>query len=414
MSALYGIVDPDAVIEPYDVQMSDLDLTQRRALSERIARDLEERFGDLAGLTFEVHAGAEDMQVLKNGLGPRGAQLTNPLRGLRIGQQLAWYGSHRSQGVRLDLTAHYSMARGDRDVSPRHPGLARQITAAFQAGDLDLSLRPDAPVAGWAGMPEVAVADRMRRVGATDRDVRTLITFTAAMDRARDADALWFAAERLFEAEPWAFSPTEVVGRSLTDLADALRRFRVSQRHGQDVAAWRVIAESLTDADAAPEVRRAVFDGQGDASDLLQALQATSPAGTDRFPLLRGPKVAPMWIRMLAYPGGGSIESFEVLPVAVDVQVRKVTEYLGVTDTGAIDLDAARPIIQAAWSRDVADRGAEGPGGVDGTAAALDPALWFWAKWGCTRCERGGRRLPIGTPCQRRRFPARMNERAGV
>jgi len=263
-------------------------------------------------------------------------------------------------------------------------------------------------------MPEVAVADRMRSVGATDREVRTLITFTAAMDRARDADALWFAAERLFEAEPWAFSPAEVVGRSLTDPADVLRRFRVSQRHGQDVAAWRVIAESLDDPDAAPDARCAVFDGRGDASDLLQALQATSPAGTDRFLLLRGPKVGSMWVRMLAYPGGGSIESLDILPVAVDVQVRKVTEYLGATDTGALDLDPARPIVQAAWSRDVTHNGAEGPGALDGTAAALDPALWFWAKWGCTRCERGSRRLPIGMPCQRCRFPARMNDPADV
>ena len=26
-------------------------------------------------------------------------------------------------------------------------------------------------------------------------------------------------------------------------------------------------------------------------------------------------------------------------------------------------------------------------------AAALDPALWFYGKWGCTFCERAGRRL---------------------
>jgi hypothetical protein len=114
-----------------------------------------------------------------------------------------------------------------------------------------------------------------------------------------------------------------------------------------------------------------------------------------------------MWVRMLAHPGRSHVASLAVLPVAVDVQVRKVSEYLSVTDTGDLDLDVARPVIQAAWSRDVAEDGAEGPGLLDGTAAALDPALWFWAKWGCTRCERSGRPLPIGTACRHCRFPAR-------
>jgi hypothetical protein len=89
----------------------------------------------------------------------------------------------------------------------------------------------------------------------------------------------------------------------------------------------------------------------------------------------------------------------DALPVAVDVQVRKITEYLGVADTGDLDLNDARPLIQEAWARDVAEHGAAGPTVLDGTAAALDPALWFWAKWGCTRCERAKRRLPIGAAC---------------
>src|SRR4051794_21294051 len=126
--------------------------------------------------------------------------------------------------------------------------------------------------------------------------------------------------------------------------------------------------------------------------ELLRAAQATSEAGTPLFPMLRGPKIGPMWVRMLAYPGGAAIDSLEVLPVAVDVQVRKISEYLAMTETGPLDLEAARPIIQGAWESDVRAAGAVGPGPLDGTAAALDPALWFYAKWGCTRCEQARRR----------------------
>lgn len=407
VSAQYGLLDPDRVIEPYDVKISDLDLTRRQTLARRIADQLEQRFGALDDATFEVHAGDEYMQMLAAGVSPRGAHLVNPLRGLRIGEQLVWYGRRLRRAKAPPDIARTPTVRGDTKIPMRHPGLANQMTAAFQRGALDLSLRSDAPLAGWAGMPEVVVAERMRTHGASEQQVRALLTFAAAMDRARDADALWFAAQRLFEAEPWSFDPAQVAARSLTELADVLRRSRVSQRHGPDAAAWRLIAESLNDPDAAPAIARAVSDGQGDARELLDALQARSPGGTDRFPFLRGPKVGPMWVRMIAHPGGGQVTSLEVLPVAVDVQVRKVTEYLGVTDTGDLDLDAARPTIQAAWAQDVTASGAEGPGQLAGTAAALDPALWFWAKWGCTRCERSNRQLPIAAACTHCRFPAK-------
>src|SRR5438445_8554727 len=41
VSAHYGIVDPDRVVEPYDVRITDLNLDQRRALAQRVADELE-------------------------------------------------------------------------------------------------------------------------------------------------------------------------------------------------------------------------------------------------------------------------------------------------------------------------------------------------------------------------------------
>jgi hypothetical protein len=407
VSARYGCVDPDAVIDPYDVRLTDLNRGERKALAELIADQLERRFGALDSATFEVHAGTEYMDVLTAGPGRRGAHLINPLQGLRIGEQLHWYGPSLKGPPAPRTDSPPQASSDDKRVPLRRPGLAQRITAAFQAGALDLGQQRNAPTAGWAGMPEVQVAQRMRLRGASDEEIRGVLTFTAAMDRARDADALWFAAERLFEATPWTFDPAQVVARSMTELSDVLRGARVSQRHTADAAAWRLIAETLNDPTASPVVRRVVFEGHGDARELLEALQARSRGGTDRFPFLRGPKVGPMWVRMMAHPGAAQITTLDVLPVAVDVQVRKITEYLAVTDTGNLDLDSARPIIQAAWADDVAEHGAEGPGQLAGTAAALDPALWFWAKWGCTQCERNSRQIPVAPACEPCRFPLR-------
>ena len=106
-----------------------------------------------------------------------------------------------------------------------------------------------------------------------------------------------------------------------------------------------------------------------------------------------------MWVRMLAYPGGASLSSLDVIPVAVDVQVRRVTECLGVTDTQGTGVDQARPVIQKAWFEDVAQHGVEGPPGLAGTCAALDPVLWFFGKYGCSYCESIAGRVPIAEVC---------------
>lgn len=199
--------------------------------------------------------------------------------------------------------------------------------------------------------------------------------------------------------EPWAFDPRAVVARPLRELADALRRYGVSQRHVIDALGWRILAETLADPGLAPGIHRVVFDGRGDAAVLLAELARTSKDGTPLFPLLGGPKVGPLWVRLLAYPGGAEISSMAVVPVAVDVQVRRVTELLGVTATAGRDLEEVRRLIQETWARDVAAHGAAGPDGLAGTAAALDPALWFYAKWGCSFCEKAGHRMPISPVC---------------
>jgi len=278
-------------------------------------------------------------------------------------------------------------------------GLAYQITAAFWNGELDLLARPGAPSVGWSSLPEVVVCDSLRRQGTDDVAVRLFITFTAAMDRARIADRLWRDAGRLYAEVGWPFVPTEVAKRPLPELAEVLQRYGVSQRHSRDSAGWRRIGLSLREPSPSPAVWTALFKGTGDASVLLRSLLQVGAEGRPNFPFLRGPKVGQMWVRMLASPGVADIQGLESLRVAVDTHVRKVTEYLGVTKTRGQPLERVRKTIQEAWAEDVRRGGAIGPGALANTSAALDPALWFFGKWGCTHCEKVGRKVPIAKVC---------------
>ena len=102
--------------------------------------------------------------------------------------------------------------------------------------------------------------------------------------------------------------------------------------------------------------------------------------------------------------GEAKIGRIDIIPVAVDVQVRRATENVGVTDTPGLRLKEAKPVIQTVWRKAVADTRIGGPPGIAGTCAALDPALWFFGKHGCSHCERMGQRVPISRACDHCQF----------
>ena len=261
----------------------------------------------------------------------------------------------------------------------------------------------------WSLMPEVEAVQQLRALGKSDVSIRVFLTLVSAMDRARDATRLWRAGVGLFERCPEVFDPKEVLSMSTETLAAQLRDGSVSQRHRPDSEAWQRIAGSL--AAGSGSVCRVVGSGVGDATELLEDLRSVDHEGWPRYPMLRGPKIGPTWVRIMANPGGARIRRIDKIPVAVDVQVRRVTENLGVTDTMGLELKVTKPVIQAAWHSAVHSADIGGPSGIAGTCAALDPALWFFGKHGCSHCEQIGQRSPISLACRDCRFPVAQQGR---
>lgn len=414
LSAKYGLVHPDTPVEDYDVYLPETPTHYRREWARRVLADLDSVVGDVRGKVVEIHAGEEYRSGIVGELRRRGAVVHVPLQGLRRGEQLAWYASGGEQTGRVTPAAVPGPAAAPQlNSRPRvtgqtviSEGLVRDLTRDFLGNRFDLTGRPGAPAAsGWDEMPEALVARAMKGGGATDVQVRIFMTLVCAMDRARDAMRLWANALGLFKARPEFFDPVTVLSMVPAELRDGLATAGVSQRHSIDSAAWRRISEALIAEQSPAVVKRAVFNGDGDAGELLEAVQARDGAGQPWFPLLAGPKVSAMWARMLVAPGAAHLANLNRVPVAVDVQVRKVTEYLGVTDTGGADLEGVRREIQAAWASRASE--VQGPPGLAGTTAFLDPILWFFGKWGCTHCESVGARRPISTACAVCRFPDR-------
>jgi hypothetical protein len=86
LSAKHGLLDPAAVIEPYDVTLQGLGRAGRQAWAHHVLEQVRQR-GLLDGRQcFLLHAGAAYAAPLAEHL-----HAEQPLRGLGIGRRLAWY-----------------------------------------------------------------------------------------------------------------------------------------------------------------------------------------------------------------------------------------------------------------------------------------------------------------------------------
>lgn len=398
ISAKHGLLMPDELIEPYDLSLDSLSASERSQWAERIVAQLEEALGPLDGCTFELLASRLYGDPLELLLATRGARLVRPLRHVTLFQELSWY---EAQLARLNDKTHSETAPASQsEAGPE--GVSWRLSKAFMDGAFDLSARPQAETVGWEGVPEVPAAARLRECGATDSQVRLFLTLTCAMDRARDAGRLWASATGLFLEEPALFDPAYVV-TNRDRVGELLRSSGVSQRHTRDLDAWMTIAGSLA-ARSSSAIAETVFEGSGDARVLLRERCQSSASGAACYPMIRGPKIGPLWVRMLAYPGRAGLSSIDVIPVAVDVHVRRASERLGIAETQGFDIGEARPLIQQAWRDEAATHGVAGPDGLGDSCAALDPALWFFGKHGCSYCETAGERIPITEVCERCRL----------
>lgn len=91
LSAKYGLLAPDEVIEPYELHLARASASYRRQWGITVAHQLLAASGALEGRVIEVHAGASYTDAIRSQLLSAGAQVVEPLAGLTLGQRLAWY-----------------------------------------------------------------------------------------------------------------------------------------------------------------------------------------------------------------------------------------------------------------------------------------------------------------------------------
>lgn len=93
LSAKHGLVEPGATVAPYDLTLTSMGVSARRAWARDVTPHLLTRMQGFDSVV--MLAGQSYCEHLVGPLTERGISFSEPVRGLRQGEQLAWLVKHR-------------------------------------------------------------------------------------------------------------------------------------------------------------------------------------------------------------------------------------------------------------------------------------------------------------------------------
>lgn len=219
------------------------------------------------------------------------------------------------------------------------------------------------------------------------------ITMVVSIDYLRDADQLWKAGRKTFENEEtrWLFYPKELIKKTLVDVVNAMKRYKLSKKPNKDSKIWSTVSESFfKHYESNP--KNLIEASNFDALKLFQ--NKFDPKFKKKFPYLSGPKIFPLWIRMLHDNLDIELENIDQIPIPVDVHIARATlstQCLTGRYSGTISQIA--PIIDNAWKK-VMD---SITGNTLKYRLQLDEPLWHLSRYGCK--HRNGNYCPKKNKC---------------
>lgn len=224
---------------------------------------------------------------------------------------------------------------------------------------------------GTKEMPENLLP---RNVEQGSEEHLRFITFTVSIDYMRDAADLWRASREAFEnqATTFLFDPEAIQAMETEELQGWLTRLSISRKHDPDATTWQTVGTVLT-LHYGGTVRGLIENCNSSAPELLTSIRRAPT----RIRFLSGPKIGPLWCRMLRDNCGVALENMEQLPIPVDVHIARATLAIG-----AVQCDA--PVSEAHLFQEIRAVWAKACDGTIYYPLQFDRALWQQSRLGCT------------------------------
>ena len=258
---------------------------------------------------------------------------------------------------------------------------------------------------GRTDMPEDITPNGVVR-GSTDHLL--FITLTVSIDYQRDAPALWASSRRSFEDHEtkYLFTPESLHVTPIDQIVRDMQKHKLSKKPKRDAEIWRTVGVTFYDKWGG-DPRNFLESCNLDSSIILEKLKYATHFDNRRrvsdFPYLRGPKIGPLWLRMLRDNVGiAQLRNLENVPIPVDIHVARATLATGVVRGRArIGFESLFEYIRRAWFESVNDLKVKDRPMI---ALDVDEPLWHLSKYGCTSRDKISGYCPKHRQCEARVF----------
>jgi hypothetical protein len=254
---------------------------------------------------------------------------------------------------------------------------------------------------GKKEMPEDILPMGMRR-GSPEHLL--FITLTVAIDYQRDAEQLWESARKTFEDPEtrYLFDPESIYKTPLEKIKDDMQKYKLSKKPEKDSKIWKTLGTTFYKKWGGNPLNL-LEDCGWDSVTILKRLKDKDENKKTYYPYLSGPKIGPLWLRMLRDNVGIlQLRNLEKVTIPVDIHVARATLTPGVIrGEYRCKLNELREHIRNVWFESVKGLRVKNR---EMIALDVDEPLWHLSRYGCRKRDKITGDCPRHSECVAKKF----------
>jgi len=234
------------------------------------------------------------------------------------------------------------------------------------------------------------------------------ITLTVSIDYQRDAPSLWASSRKTFDDPEtrYLFDPKLLHETPFDKITEDMQKYGLSKKPQKDAYIWRTVGVTFYkkwEGNPCNFLKNCNWDSSLILKRLKNDTHLYNGRSVSDYPYLRGPKIGPLWLRMLRDNVGiAQLRNLEKVPIPVDIHVARATLATGIVRGQFIGrLDEVFEYIRKAWFESVKGLSIKNR---EMIALDVDEPLWHLSKYGCTMRDKTIDNCPLYHRCEAKEF----------